>query len=88
MKKLPMTISLQKWGNSTGVRIPKTVMSAAKIRGDEHLEVSISGRSIVLTPVILEEAFTLDQMLAGVTPKRVQKDEDWGQDIGAEVVHD
>jgi antitoxin component of MazEF toxin-antitoxin module len=40
------TQSLQKWGNSSGVRLPKKVIKAAKLKDDQLLTVSLSGQSI------------------------------------------
>lgn len=81
-----ITQSLQKWGNGTGVRIPKKVVEAAKIKINQPLEVSLKGKSIVLTPVDKDEEFTLEKMLEGVTPENIQPAVDWGPDVGAEVI--
>lgn len=83
-----ITQNLQKWGNGTGVRIPKKVIDAAKLKVNQPLEVSLKGKSIVLTPVDLDKDFTLEKMLAGVTPENIHPLSDWGPDVGAEVVDD
>ena len=44
-----ITQSLQKWGNGTGVRIPKKVIQAAHLELNQPLVVSLQGSSIVLT---------------------------------------
>ncbi len=83
-----ITQSLQKWGNGTGVRIPKKVIEAAKLKINQPLEVSLKGKSIVLTPVDNDKDFTLESMLKGVTPGNVHLAVDWGPDVGAEVIDD
>ncbi len=75
--------SLQKWGNGTGVRIPKKVAQAAKIHLNQPLIVSLQDNSIVLTPVE-DDMLTLESMLAGVTPDQIGGELDWGEDVGAE----
>jgi antitoxin MazE len=82
------TQSLQKWGNSAGVRLPKKVIKAAKLKLDQQLVVSLKGQSIILTPVQSDDDFTLDKMLVGVTPENVHGEVDWGPDVGAEVIDD
>ena len=83
-----LTRSLQKWGNGTGVRIPKKVVDAAKLKINQPLEVSLRGKSIVLTPVDQDKEFTLEKMLEGVTPENIHPMVDWGPDVGAEIIDD
>jgi len=78
-----ITLSLQKWGNGTGVRIPKKVVQAAKLHINQPLSVVLQDGSIVLTP-IKDSELTLESMLRGVTPDQVGGELDWGEDIGAE----
>jgi antitoxin MazE len=82
------TQSLQKWGNSAGVRLPKKVIKAAKLKLDQQLVVSLKGQSIILTPLQSDDDFTLDKMLEGVTPENVHGEFDWGPDVGAEIIDD
>jgi antitoxin MazE len=82
-----ITQNLQKWGNSTGIRIPAKVISAAKIKPNQTMTISLMGSSIVLTPLDDEEDITLDTMLTGVTPQSVQGEFEWGDDLGAEKIH-
>ncbi len=83
-----ITQSLQKWGNGTGIRIPKKVVLAAKLKINQPLEVSLKGKSIVLTPVEKYKEFTLESMLKGVTPENVHPAVDWGPDVGVEKIDD
>ncbi len=83
-----ITQNLQKWGNSSGVRLPKKVLDAAKLKPNQPLAISMRGGSIVLTPLQVEDDFTLEQMLSGVTPQKVGGEFNWGADIGAEKVND
>ena len=79
-----ITRSLQKWGNGTGIRLPKQVIEAAHLQLNQPLAVSLHGKSIVLTPVDAPEEVKLAEMLAGVTPAQVGGEFAWGGDVGAE----
>lgn len=83
-----ITRSLQKWGNGTGVRLPKEVVEAARLKIDQPLEVTMRGRSIVLTPAKQDEDFTLETMLKDVKPLNSHPEIDWGPDVGAEIIDD
>lgn len=79
-----ITQSLQKWGNGTGVRLPKKVVEAAHLEINQPLEVTIKGRSVVLTPVTKPKDITITSMLDGVTPENINGELSWGEDVGAE----
>jgi antitoxin MazE len=80
-----LTQNLQKWGNSAGVRLPKKVIKEAQLKLDEPLEITIKGRSVILTPVTKKKEITLESMLEGVTPEDVGGEYDWGPPIGKEL---
>jgi len=79
-----ITQSLQKWGNGTGVRLPKKVVEAAQLKINQPLEVTIKDKSVILTPITDSSAITIDALLKGVTPDKINGELDWGKDIGAE----
>jgi antitoxin MazE len=79
-----ITLSLQKWGNGRGVRIPKKVADAAHLQVNQQLVVTLQNNSIVLTPVVDEKKQSLETMLQGVTPDLVKGELDWGVDAGTE----
>jgi antitoxin MazE len=81
-----ITQTLGKWGNGTGLRLPKKVLERANIQPDQELEVTIEGRSIVLTPVDAPERITIDEMLEGATREIVGGEFGWGADIGREQI--
>ncbi|MBI2589129.1 AbrB/MazE/SpoVT family DNA-binding domain-containing protein [Candidatus Saccharibacteria bacterium] len=83
-----ITQNLQKWGNSAGVRLPKKVVEAARLKPNQTLDISLKGRSIILTPVDEDNSFTLEAMLKGVTPESIHPLVDWGPDVGAEIIDD
>jgi antitoxin MazE len=82
---MTLTQSLQKWGNSAGVRLPKKVIEEAHLKLDEPLEITVKGKSVILTPVTKLKKVNLDDMLKGVTPADVGGEYDWGLPIGKEV---
>lgn len=83
-----VTLNLQKWGNSNGVRLPKKVIDAVHLAPNQAMSVSIQKGSILLTPVLGNEDFTLESMLRGVTPDLVGGEFAWGGDVGLERIDD
>jgi antitoxin MazE len=60
-------VAVRKWGNSLGVRIPKALADQAGISNGSALELVADGHRLVATPI--EDAPTLDDMVAGITPQ-------------------
>jgi len=81
-----VTLKLQKWGNSSGVRLPKKVIDAAKLDDNQEFTVVIQDGSILLTPIKPHQEFTLEHMLQGVTPEMVGGEIYWGPDVGKEII--
>ena len=83
-----ITRSVQKWGNGSGVRLPKIVLIAANLQLDEPMNITVKGRSVILTPVQATKKTSLDELLYGVTPKLVGSEHAWGPDVGLENYDD
>jgi antitoxin MazE len=77
-----MTVTVQKWGNSLGVRIPQGIARQSGIREGAQLEASVVGGRVVLWPVKVP---TLKQLLAQAKPANRPSLEDWGSPVGKEA---
>ena len=75
--------TVRKWGNGTGVRLPKEVLIQARVELDQQVRIEVHNRTIVLTPI--EKKPLLERMLQGVSPELVGSLVEWGEDIGAEI---
>lgn len=82
-----ITQPLRKWGNGTGIRLPKQVLEAAHLHLDQEVEVTMDGQSIVLTP-LKPARVTLDEFLKDATPENIGGEYDWGEDVGLERWYD
>jgi antitoxin MazE len=66
---MPVQSRISKWGNSLGVRVPREVAVRAGLSEGTRIDIEgyTDGR-IVITPS--RRRFTLDELLAGMTPER------------------
>ena len=71
---------VQKWGNSLGIRIPKSV--AVKVGLEEGSEVDLDVQDGCL--VIKPKSAALDELLAQVTPENLHKEVSTGEAQGRE----
>lgn len=80
-----MRVTVKKWGNSASVRIPASVMSAAKVRLDQAVDVREERGRIIIEPVRVP-AFNLDSLLAGITDENLHGEVDFGKPVGKEII--
>jgi antitoxin MazE len=78
-----MKVLVKKWGNSASVRIPAAVMAAAALSLDQAVDVREEAGRIVIGP-IREEAFNLDDLVAGITDDNRHDAVDTGAPRGRE----
>ncbi len=79
-----MQTKIQKWGNSLALRIPKAFADEISIEQNASVEISVIEGKIVIAP-IAEAEFTLDELLAAVTPENIHHEIDTGEAVGNEV---
>lgn len=77
-----MTQVIRKWGNSLGVRIPRTVAFHAGLVEGTRVSVAVQGGAIVLRPA---DVPPLTELLAQIGPKDRPPIVGWGPPVGREV---
>lgn len=79
-----MRVLVKKWGNSSSVRIPASVMAATGLELDDPVDVREEGGRIVIEP-IRTQAFDLGRLLADITPENLHGEVDFGPAVGKEA---
>jgi antitoxin MazE len=78
-----MSSVINKWGNSLGVRIPKSIATKAGFTEGMEVDIEVEGDRITISPI--KKKYELDDLLAGVTPELIGGEYDWGQPVGRET---
>ena len=76
-----MQTRIQKWGNSLGLRIPKTIAQQAGLNEGTPVDFVIRGNTIVINP----QRYSLEAMISQITPDNVHREIDNGDIAGNEV---
>ena len=79
-----MRTRVQKWGNSLALRIPRSFAAEARLEQGTPVDVSLVEGTLVVTP-LTDPAFTLEQLLAGVTEENLHREVDMGPPVGNEA---
>ena len=80
------TTTIQKWGNSYAVRLPKASMRRFNLLAGHSVEIreAVHGRTLSIIPSPRSNV-SLSQMIAGITKKNRHNATDWGGAVGKEV---
>jgi antitoxin MazE len=79
-----MEATIKKWGNSLGIRIPKSFSAQAKISDGSKIEINMEGNKITIVP-IQKKTYELDELLSMVSEENVHYEIESDGPIGNEV---
>jgi antitoxin MazE len=80
---MPTRTQIARWGNSLGLRLPKSVAVEAQVDEGDTVNVSVKNGAIVIRPS--RPTYSLEELVAGITPGNRHTESDWGTPIGHEV---
>lgn len=79
-----MVTKIQKWGNSLGLRIPKSFAAEAHIKEGSAVDIAVREGKLVITPS-RKPRYELAALLAKVSKKNLHEEIDTGEPVGGEV---
>lgn len=79
-----ITQTLQPWGNSVGIRLPKKVLKAAQLDVDQSVAIDVEHGKIVLTPQREVPRMTLQELVDGIDEHNLHDEYDTGPVVGNE----
>lgn len=82
-----MTTTIQKWGNSLGVRLPKELADSFNLTAGSRVVFVRNKNSFEIQPQVKTQIpkYTLEELVKGITKKNRHKEFDWGKPMGKEV---
>ena len=80
-----MLTKVQKWGNSQGMRFPKTILEEAQIGVGDEVNVTVQdGKIIVETVNKLRNTYDLKELVSKIQKDYRAEEVDWGRPVGKE----
>jgi antitoxin MazE len=79
-----MLTKIQRWGNSLGLRIPKSFALEAAVDEGSTVDLALENGELVIRPVRRPQ-LKLEELLAGITPQNLHKELDTGTAVGQEA---
>ena len=78
-----MTTTIQRWGNSQGIRIPKVLTDTVNWKENEELSVSVKNDKIIIEKAVRHK--TIQELFADYDGAYVPVQIDWGEPAGNEI---
>ena len=76
-----MVITVKKWGNSLGVRIPKIIARDLNLKDGSAVEIEDNNGTIIISP----KKNTLNELLSGINEANIHHEIDFGISSGREI---
>jgi antitoxin MazE len=86
-----MKVKVTRWGNSLGVRLPKSAAETAGVRAGTELDLTVEGGGFHLRSVGKTSAQLLEEMIAEMKrlgPENEPETVVWGPNRGSEIIDD
>jgi antitoxin MazE len=77
------TTRIAKWGNSLGLRLPKAIALEAEVDEGDTVAVSVRSGAIVIRPS--RPTYSLERLVAKITPRNRHGESEWGAPVGDET---
>jgi antitoxin MazE len=74
--------TVQRWGNSLAIRIPRAYARDLSVDDGSEVELRVDGPSLIVTP---SSTPSLDALLAGITDENLHAEVDTGPCVGREA---
>ena len=79
-----MQTKVQKWGNSLGLRIPKSFAAEARVEAGSTVDISVEDGEIVVKP-IRRRKYDLRDLLRAINSRNVHREVETGEAVGREA---
>ncbi len=82
---MKVVTKIQKWGNSLGLRIPKTFADELSIAEGTAVEIALRGGSLSIKPV-RPPRYRLEELLEQVSETNLHEEIQTGSPVGREIL--
>lgn len=81
-----MHAKIQKWGNSQGLRLAKSLLADAKLDVGDEVNISVKDGAMIVTPTKkIRGRYKLKDLVARIPENYETGEIDWGKPVGKEA---
>lgn len=79
-----MEARIQKWGNSSGIRIPSSILKSLNIKTNDILNIEQEGDRIIIS-IPKKKKISLKERFKDYHGENLAKEFSWDEDVGREI---
>jgi antitoxin MazE len=81
-----MLAKIQKWGNSQGLRLAKSLLADTKLDVGDEVDIIVKDGALIVTPARnIRGRYNLKDLVARIPENYETSEIDWGDPVGKEV---
>ena len=81
-----VSVKIQRWGNSQGVRIPKHILASLKWQQDERIILNVQDNKLVMEQAPRNRHKNIKELFKDFNPENYRPSElNWGEPVGDEL---
>ncbi len=79
-----MILTINKWGNSQGIRFPKDLLKKLHAKVGSSLHVEYKDGKVILEPIEIPKKYNIHELVKDITPEYKAEEINWGKPEGKE----
>jgi antitoxin MazE len=79
-----MDVQITKWGNSLGLRLPRSLASQAGVTEGQRVSIVADGDRLIIQAAA--RRYRIEDLVADMSPSAAHEAFDWGDDVGREII--
>ena len=79
-----MTVTISKWGNSQGFRVPKDILDKLNLAVGDFVNISQKDNKLIIEPAKKEKKYSIDELVNNL-PKGYKASEEFSSKSGSEI---
>lgn len=80
-----MVLTINKWGNSQGIRFPKDLLEKLHAKVGSSLNVEFEDGKLIIEPIENPQKYDIHELVKSINPEDTPKEASWGKPEGKEV---
>ena len=80
-----MEATIQQWGDSLALRIPKALAKQTGVKNGSTVNLTVENGRMVIQPMHRQRKYSLQELVAKITPENRHPATDWGSPVGKET---
>lgn len=80
-----MILTINKWGNSQGIRFPKDLLEKIHAKVGSSLNVEYQDGKLIIEPIEVRRKYNIHELVKNIRPEDKPEEVNWGKSEGKEI---